>query len=169
MVIAIWLSDCNVSSILKYHVSRLSCVSKNRHFAGGSRAPKTAERSRGLIPVYVLLCVQRMPPGGVALALQAGEGLFLLGVFTALPTPHSVRPGGDASSGWMLALSFLAGTALQTFSLHNEALELRLVRPSKLWQTVAVVCKGLWLFVIGSVTDTSQYHFMLDQQNTKGP
>ena len=119
-----------------------------------------------LIPAYILLCVPRLPPSAQALLLQAGLAVLLLGAFMALPTSRSARPDGDAGSQWMLGLSLLAGTSLQTFSFHSEALELRLVRPSRLWRAGSVVCKGLFLVVLGNVSNTSLYHFMFERKNT---
>lgn len=129
-----------------------------------------------LIPAYVLLCVPRMGPSVQALALQAGAAVLLLGAFMAVPTTTamsesvgtvaSIRPSGDVGSGWMLAMSFLAGVSLQTFGSHSEALELRLVQPSRLWQAGAVVCKGLLLVVIGSLSNTYLYNFMFDRRSS---
>lgn len=124
-----------------------------------------------LIPVYVLLCVPRMGPSSRALALQAGAAVLLCGVFVAVPTSttgdtmsSAIRPSGDVGSGWMLGMSFLAAAGLQTFSFQSEALELRLVQPSRLWRAGAVVCKGLLLLAFGMLPDTYLYSFMFDRQ-----
>ena len=71
--------------------------------------------------------------------------------------------GQHVGSGWMLAMSFLAAVGLQTFSFQSEALDLQLVRPSKLWRAGAVVCKGLMLVVVGALSDTYLYSFMFDR------
>jgi hypothetical protein len=121
-----------------------------------------------LIPAYVLMCVPRMGPSSRALALQAGAAVLLLGVFMVVHTSTGVqgniRPSGDVGSGWMLAMSFLAAVGLQTFCFKSEALELQLVRPSKLWRAGAVVCKGLLLVVVGAISDTYLYNSMFDRQ-----
>lgn len=126
-----------------------------------------------LIPAYVLMCVPRMGPSGRALALQAGAAVLLLGVFAVAPTSTgrtqvntqaTVRPAGDVGSGWMLATSFLAAAGLQTYCFRSEALELQLVRPSKVWRAGAVACKGFLLVVAALMSDTYLYSFMFDRQ-----
>ena len=61
-------------------------------------------------------------------------------------------------------MSFLAATGLQTFSFQSEALELQLVRPSRLWRAGAVVCKGLLMVVVGALSDSYLYNFMFDRR-----
>ena len=119
-----------------------------------------------LIPAYVMLCVPRMNSSSRALVLQAGSALLLLLVFMALPTSRSVRPDGDVGSGWMLGVSVLTGTSLQTHGFHSEALDLYLVQPGRLWPAGSVFCKGVLLAVIGMVSNTSLYHFMFERNNT---
>jgi hypothetical protein len=117
-----------------------------------------------LIPVYVLMCVPRAQPTGRALVLQAGAAVLLLLVFTGVPTASGhARADGDTGSQWMLFVSFLAGTSLQTFSFQSEAIELQLVRPSRLWRAGAVVCKGLLLLAAARASDTYLYSFMFDR------
>lgn len=118
-----------------------------------------------LIPVYVLLCVPRIPPSDRALLLQAGFGVLLLGVFASLPTSRPARPSGDVGDGLALAVSVLAGVCLNTFGFRGEALELGLVQPDRRWQAAAMVCKGLLLVLLGSLSDTPLYHFMYEKKN----
>ena len=153
-----WLSLCNATfSLIVTLALTLNLISQLCPPSG---------KDLSLIPAYVLLCVPRMPPSGKALALQAGFALLLLLAFMALPTSRGVRPGGDSGSGWMLGLSVLAGTGLQTHGFHSEALELHLVQHSRLWPVGSVFCKGVLLAVIGTVSNTSLYHFMFERPNT---
>lgn len=153
-----WLSLCNATFSLVVTLSlTLNLLSQLCPPSG---------KELCLIPAYVMLCVPRMPPSTRALALQAGFALFLLLVFMALPTSRSVRPDGEMGSGWMLALSVLAGASLQTRGFHSEAIDLYLVQPGRLWPAGSVFCKGLLLAVIGMVSNTSLYHFMFERPNT---
>ena len=128
-------------------------------------------KNLSLIPVYALLCIPRVPPSGKALLLLAGASLLLAATFLMLPTSRSVRPTGDVGSGWLLAVSFLAGSALQTFGAHST-LESCLMegqfdeRDRRRWRAVAVVCKGLVLTLLGTASNTSLYHFMYERPNT---
>jgi hypothetical protein len=120
-----------------------------------------------LIPVYALLCVPRMPPSGKALAYQAGAVVLLLGAFLVLPTSRHVRPSGDVGSGMALAVSMMAG-CLQTFDFQHEPPDYYFMDDGYLrwWRAGSVMCKGLLLVLLGSVTNTSLYHFMYDRPNT---
>lgn len=151
-----WLALCNATYSLVVTLSlTLNLLAQ--------LCPPTG-RELCLIPAYVLLCVPRGVPTDRALALQAVVGVLLLGVFMAVPTASGhVRASGDVGSWWMLFLSLLSGTSLQTFSLHSEALELQLVRPNRVWRAAAVLCKGLLLLGAGMATDTYLYSFMFDR------
>ena len=118
-------------------------------------------RDLALLPVYALLCVPRIQPSCKALLMQAGETLLLVGAFVMLPTSRHVRPSGDVGGGLTLALSLAAAAGLQTFEWRDDYLFCQ-GRDSR-WMAASVVCKGLILVLLGTLKDTSLYHFMHDR------
>jgi hypothetical protein len=117
-----------------------------------------------LIPTYVLMCVPRTSPTGNALVLQCGITLLIVCIFLVLPTSKNVRPDGDVGFGASIALSVAAGTLLQTFSSHQD--EYFVFQRDRWWDVAGVVSKGIILVILGSVGNTSLYHFMYDRPNT---
>ena len=115
-----------------------------------------------LIPAYVLLCIPRMSPSGRAIMVQAGLTLFLVCVFLSLPTSRHVRPDGDVGVGLSLAVSVGAGSLLQTFSAESDGISLE----SPWRRMLGVLGKGLLLVALGSVKNTSLYHFFYERSNT---
>jgi hypothetical protein len=101
----------------------------------------------------------------------AGASLLLLGVFMLFPVSRHARPSGDVGSGYMLAVSLLAGGWLQTFE-PPEQLNMHFYTTftydQKFWRAGAVVCKALLLVLIGS-TQNTLYHFMYERSNTAVP
>ena len=158
-----WVSICNTT------YSLVLTVALSLNLISQLCPPSGKELS--LIPVYVLLCIPRTPPSCKALGLLAGASLLLLGVFMLFPVSRHARPSGDVGSGYMLAVSLLAGGWLQTFE-PPEQLNMHFYTTftydQKFWRAGAVVCKALLLVLIGS-TQNTLYHFMYERSNTAVP
>lgn len=154
-----WVSLCNATFSL---VVTLSLV---LNLLAQLCPPSGKELS--LIPAYVLLCIPRMSPSGRALVVQCGFALFLFCMFLALPTSRHIRPDGDVGVGLSLSVSLGSGSLLQTFGRGEEYYGAKLYREqSRWWAVLAVMGKGLLLMLMGSVRNTSLYHFMFDRPNT---
>jgi hypothetical protein len=152
-----WVSLCNATFSL---IITLSLV---LNLLSQLCPPSGKELS--LIPAYVLLCIPQMSPSRAALVLQCCLTLFLLIAFMALPTSRHVRPEGDVGVGLSLAVSVAAGSLLQTFK-YNEPLTGWAQEWAKGWRALGVLIKGLLLLLLGSVRNTSLYHFMFERPNT---
>jgi hypothetical protein len=152
-----WVSLCNATFSL---IITLSLV---LNLLSQLCPPSGKELS--LIPAYVLLCIPQMSPSRAALVLQCCLTLFLLAAFMALPTSRHVRPEGDVGVGLSLAVSVAAGSLLQTFK-YNEPLTGWAQEWAKGWRALGVLIKGLLLLLLGSVRNTSLYHFMFERPNT---
>ena len=153
-----WVSMCNATFSL---VVTLSLVLNLL-----SQLCPPSGKELALIPAYVLLCIPRVSPSGRALVVQCGLTLLLLCVFVALPTSRHVRPEGDAGVGLSLAVSLGAGSVLQTFGSVDSTWECNQRDKSKLWAVAGVLSKGLPLVLLGSIRNTSLYHFMFERPNT---
>jgi hypothetical protein len=146
-----WVSLCNATFSL---IITLSLV---LNLLSQLCPPSGKELS--LIPAYVLLCIPQMSPSRAALVLQCCLTLFLLAAFMVLPTARHVRPVGDVGVGLSLAVSVGAGSLLQTFKYNTD-------EPSKgWWAALGVLIKGFFLVLLGSVGNTSLYHFMFERPN----
>lgn len=157
-----WVSLCNATFSL---IITLSLV---LNLLSQLCPPSGKELS--LIPAYVLLCIPQMSPSRAALVLQCCLTLFLLVAFMALPTSRHVRPEGDVGVGLSLAVSVGAGSLLQTFK-YNEPLTgwaqgWAKGWVAKGWGALGVLIKGFLLLLLGSVRNTSLYHFMFERPNT---
>jgi hypothetical protein len=155
-----WVSLCNATFSL---VVTLSLV---LNLLAQLCPPSGKELS--LIPAYVLLCTPRMSPSGRALMVQCGLTLLLLCFFLVLPTSRHTRPDGDVGVGLSLAVSVGTGSLLQTFGSgeYFDYYGAKLYREqSRWWAVLAVIGKGLLLVLMGSVRNTSLYHFMFDRPN----
>ena len=151
-----WVSLCNATFSLVISLS----LALNLF----SQLCPPSGKELSLIPAYVLLCIPRMSPSGMALVVQCGLTLFLLSIFLALPTSRHVRPDGDTGFGLSLAVSVGAGSLLQTFSIQLD--ECSFYQRNRWWEAAGVVGKGILLVLTGTVRNTSLYHFMYDRPNT---
>ena len=148
-----WLALCNTT------YSLVVTLSLSLNLLAQLCPPSGRELS--LLPAYALLCVPRAPPSCRALAMQAGETLLLVGAFLMLPTSDHVRPSGDVGGGVSLAVSLAAAAGLQTFEWRDDYLFCQ--GRDGTWMAGGVVAKGLLLVLLGTLMDTSLYHFMHDR------
>lgn len=151
-----WVSLCNAT------VSLLLTLALALNLFSQLCPPSGKELS--LIPVYVMLCVPRMSPTGHALVVQCGLSLLIICVFLALSTSRQARPEGDVGTGFSLAVSLMAGSFLQTFSAKPDDCSIIFQR-NRWWDVAGVLIKGVILVILGSVKNTSLYHFMFDRSS----
>lgn len=155
--VPVWLALCNTT------YSLVLTLSITLNLLAQLCPPSGRELS--LIPVYALLCIPRMLPSTKGLALQAVLTLLMVAAFLTLPTSRHVRPTGDVGSGFSLVVSLGIGVALQTFRWERDEC-MHSDWQGRQWQALSIACKGMLLVLLGSVSDTSLYHFMFDQPST---
>lgn len=121
-----------------------------------------------LIPAYVLLCVPRASPTGLALVWQAGATLALLSVFLLSPSDDGARPRHEEGLGLPLFFSVASGTFVQTLRWPSSALD-ALYDRSRLWDALRVLVKGLLLLVLGVAGRARVYYFMFERSHDAVP
>ena len=154
----VWLGLCNST------FSLLMSLSLVLNLLAQLCPPSGKELS--LIPAYVLLCIPRIAPSRLALAvLSAITGVAALCFsFSSLP---SVRPSGTEplDTGQSMAL-FITVLFSSLFSTYETANEMHLLSNTGGMTMLGVLLKGCLLILLGSLEGSSIYYFMFERASS---